>query len=63
MGADDEFTPVADAEAMHATLPDSTLHVIEGSAHMPNLERPAEFNEALATFLTTRIDPSALSTA
>ncbi|MFI1355115.1 alpha/beta fold hydrolase [Streptomyces sp. NPDC020898] len=61
VGADDEFTPVADAEAMHAILPDSTLHLIEGSAHMPNLERPAEFNEALATFLATRIDPSAPS--
>ncbi|MDX3751965.1 alpha/beta hydrolase [Streptomyces sp. AK08-02] len=56
VGADDEFTPVADAEAMHTALPDSTLHVIEHAAHMPNLERPAEFNEALAGFLATRID-------
>ncbi|WP_330289309.1 alpha/beta fold hydrolase [Streptomyces sp. NBC_00576] len=58
VGADDEFTPVSDAEAMHAALPDSTLHVIEHSAHMPNLERPAEFNKALADFLATRIDPA-----
>ncbi len=56
VGADDEFTPVSDAEAMHAALPDSTLHVIERAAHMPNLERPAEFNKALADFLATRID-------
>ncbi|MEW2114987.1 alpha/beta hydrolase [Streptomyces sp. NPDC005474] len=56
VGADDEFTPVSDAEAMHAALPDSALHVIEGAAHMPNLERPAEFNKALADFLATRID-------
>ncbi|WP_343239916.1 alpha/beta hydrolase [Streptomyces sp. SID12488] len=58
VGADDEFTPVSDAEAMHAALPDSTLHVIEQAAHLPNLERPAEFNRALAGFLATRIDPA-----
>lgn len=55
VGADDTYTPVADAEAMHAALPDSTLRVIERAAHMPNLERPAEFNEALREFLT-RVD-------
>lgn len=51
VGADDTYTPVADAEAMHAALPDSTLRVIEGAAHLPNLERPAEFNEMLGEFL------------
>ncbi|ELS54795.1 alpha/beta fold hydrolase [Streptomyces viridochromogenes] len=55
VGADDTFTPVSDAEAMHAALPDSTLRVIEGAAHMPNLERPGEFNEALGEFLA-RVD-------
>ncbi|MGQ4429812.1 alpha/beta fold hydrolase, partial [Streptomyces sp. SAS_260] len=48
---DDTYTPVADAEAMHAALPDSTLRVIEGAAHLPNLERPEEFNEMLREFL------------
>ncbi|MFF4398275.1 alpha/beta fold hydrolase [Streptomyces sp. NPDC001480] len=55
VGADDAFTPVSDAEAMHAALPDSALHVIEGAAHMPNLERPEEFNEVLGRFLA-RVD-------
>ncbi|KUM80004.1 alpha/beta fold hydrolase [Streptomyces curacoi] len=55
VGADDTFTPVSDAEAMHAALPDSTLRVIERAAHMPNLERPGEFNEALGEFLA-RVD-------
>lgn len=55
VGTDDEYTPVADAEAMHAALPFSELRVIEGAAHMPNLERPTEFNEALDAFLT-RVD-------
>ncbi|MFE0251423.1 alpha/beta fold hydrolase [Streptomyces sp. NPDC059010] len=51
VGADDAYTPVSDAEAMHAALPVSALRVIEGAAHMPNLERPGEFNEALGEFL------------
>ncbi|MEU1512594.1 alpha/beta hydrolase [Streptomyces sp. NPDC005811] len=55
VGADDTYTPVADARALHTALPDSVLTVIEGAAHLPNLERPEEFDTALADFLT-RID-------
>ncbi|MFI9150955.1 alpha/beta fold hydrolase [Streptomyces sp. NPDC053367] len=55
VGADDEYTPVADAETLHAALPDSALHVVEGAAHMPNLERPEEFDTALARLLA-RVD-------
>ncbi|MGI5456366.1 alpha/beta fold hydrolase [Streptomyces sp. CA-249302] len=51
VGADDTYTPVTDAEAMRAALPDSTLRVIEGAAHLPNLERPGEFNEVLDEFM------------
>lgn len=53
VGADDEFTPVSDARAMHAALPDSTLEVVEGAAHLPNLERPELFDAALGRFLLT----------
>ncbi|MFH8985784.1 alpha/beta fold hydrolase [Streptomyces varsoviensis] len=56
VGRDDEYTPVSDAEAMHALLPDSELVVIEGAAHMPNLERPEEFDKALGAFLD-RVQP------
>jgi len=52
VGADDEFTPVADAEFIHQCIPHSTLVVIEGAAHMPNLERPQQFNAAVERFLT-----------
>ncbi|MER5214037.1 alpha/beta hydrolase [Streptomyces sp. NPDC002838] len=55
VGADDAYTPVADARDMHAALPDSTLRVIEGAAHMPNLERAEEFDQALGEFLA-RVD-------
>ncbi|WP_037312906.1 alpha/beta fold hydrolase [Amycolatopsis orientalis] len=51
VGTEDEFTPVADAELMHELIPGSTLAVIEGAAHMPNLEREAEFNAVFARFL------------
>ncbi|MGW0706673.1 alpha/beta fold hydrolase [Streptomyces sp. NPDC002643] len=53
VGADDEYTPVRDAEAMHAALPDSTVEVVRDAAHLPNLERPEAFNKALAAFLTS----------
>ncbi|WP_371653595.1 MULTISPECIES: alpha/beta fold hydrolase [unclassified Streptomyces] len=52
VGRDDTYTPVADAEAMHAAVPGSTLVVVESAAHLPNLERPAEFNAALRAQLT-----------
>ncbi len=51
VGREDTYTPVADAEAMHAAIPGSTLAVIESSAHLPNLERPADFNAALRAHL------------
>lgn len=51
VGADDAFTPVADAEHLHTLLPDATLAVVQGAAHLPNLERPAEFNTVLREFL------------
>ncbi len=53
VGRDDEFTPVSDAEFMHERIPNSILAVIEGAAHMPNLERQREFNNVLQQFLTT----------
>ncbi|MFF8380444.1 alpha/beta fold hydrolase [Streptomyces sp. NPDC015661] len=58
VGRDDTYTPVADAEEMHALLPHSTLTVIERAAHLPNLERPEEFDAALDTFLRSLVRPS-----
>ncbi|MFB6838065.1 alpha/beta fold hydrolase [Streptomyces sp. NPDC056361] len=58
VGRDDTYTPVADAEDMHALLPDSTLVVVERAAHLPNLERPEEFDAALDAFLRSLVRPS-----
>ncbi|CQR62955.1 alpha/beta fold hydrolase [Streptomyces leeuwenhoekii] len=55
VGADDTYTPVPGAEALHALLPDASLCVVEGAAHLPNLERPERFNAALEEFLA-RVD-------
>jgi pimeloyl-ACP methyl ester carboxylesterase len=51
VGADDELTPISDAELMADRIPDATLAVVDGAAHMPNLERPDEFDAALGSFL------------
>ncbi|MBB4905402.1 alpha/beta fold hydrolase [Actinophytocola algeriensis] len=51
VGSDDAFTPVADAEYLHDRIPGSTLVVVDGAAHLPNLERPADFDAALEALL------------
>ncbi|MGY5125098.1 alpha/beta fold hydrolase [Streptomyces nigrescens] len=56
VGTEDAYTPVSDARDIHARVPDATLAVIEHAAHMPNLERPDEFNAVLAEFLRSLPD-------
>lgn len=51
VGSEDELTPPKDAELMHREIRGSRLELIEGAAHVSNLERPAEFNSALKDFL------------
>jgi pimeloyl-ACP methyl ester carboxylesterase len=52
VGSADTFTPVRDAEYIRARIPGATLVVLDGAAHLPNLECPNEFNTALDIFLT-----------
>jgi pimeloyl-ACP methyl ester carboxylesterase len=51
VGDEDVFTTRADAELMQRLLRRSELLWLNGVGHMPNLERRAEFNVALAHFL------------
>ena len=53
VGSDDAFTPVSDAEFMRERIPRARVAVIEGAGHMPNVEKPAEFNRVLAEFMET----------
>ena len=51
VGALDESTTPAQAEALHALIPASELAVIPGAAHLANIERPEEFTRLLLAFL------------
>jgi pimeloyl-ACP methyl ester carboxylesterase len=51
VGDEDAFTTRADAEQMSNVLKRSELVWVKGGGHMPNLEREAEFNEALGRLL------------
>ena len=50
-GAEDGLIPPSDAEAMAKALPNARLVRLSGAGHLAPLERPAEFNEALLSFL------------
>ena len=50
-GADDPIIPLAEAQAMHAAIPGARLEIIPDAGHLPNLENPAAFNQALRKLL------------
>ena len=51
VGREDQLTPPSLSEAMHGEIRGSHLVVIEGAAHVSNIERPQDFNRALEDFL------------
>lgn len=52
-GDADAFTTSDDVAQMRQLLPHSELVLMRGVGHLPNLERPEEFNAALTAFLTS----------
>ncbi|HUG55865.1 MAG TPA: alpha/beta fold hydrolase, partial [Candidatus Limnocylindrales bacterium] len=50
-GREDRILPFAHAAAVNAIAPQAELHVIERCGHLPMIERPAEFQAALLSFL------------
>ena len=50
-GADDQIIPLSEAELMHSRIKGSHLEVIANAGHLPNLEQPGEFNQAVTRFL------------
>ncbi|MGX6606232.1 alpha/beta fold hydrolase [Micromonosporaceae bacterium Da 78-11] len=52
VGAGDTYTPVEQAELLHDLIIGSELVVIDQAAHLPGLEQPAAFNEAVLQFLS-----------
>ena len=53
----DEITPVKWGEDFAAPVPGAKLAVIDGCGHLPNLEKPKEFNQAIIDFLDKRKTP------
>ena len=51
VGAEDLITPVADAEAMAAALPDAELAVLPETGHLSAMEAPDAFNAAVRGLL------------
>ena len=51
VGAQDEITAVADAEAMVAALPDAQLVLLHDAGHLSSMEAPDAFNAAVLEFL------------
>jgi Alpha/beta hydrolase family len=50
-GREDVYTPLALAEQLCECIPAAELTVIENAGHMPNLEQPDAFNEAMGFWL------------
>jgi pimeloyl-ACP methyl ester carboxylesterase len=51
VGSEDSAAPVAVMDDMARRTPGSELVVIDGSAHLPNVDNSAAFNAAIAPFL------------
>jgi 3-oxoadipate enol-lactonase len=51
VGAQDRLTPVADARRIADGVPGARLTVVPDAAHLPNLERPGDFDAALQDLL------------
>jgi pimeloyl-ACP methyl ester carboxylesterase len=51
VGEEDALSPVSDAEAMAAALPDARLVTIPEAGHLTAMEAPEAFNAALTEFL------------
>jgi 3-oxoadipate enol-lactonase len=50
-GEEDVITPPAEAEAMHAAIPGSTLELLPKAGHLASMETPEAFNRILEAFL------------
>ncbi|HKP19286.1 MAG TPA: alpha/beta hydrolase [Gaiellaceae bacterium] len=52
-GEEDQGIPVQVARDLAASAPHARIEVLEGCGHLPNMERPEEFNRILTSFLAT----------
>jgi len=59
VGDQDEATPPAMSQELAAGLPDARLKIIPGCAHVPQLQAPGVFLEAISAFLPVASSASA----
>jgi 3-oxoadipate enol-lactonase / 4-carboxymuconolactone decarboxylase len=55
VGAQDQSTPIASAQALNQAIAGSSLVVIENAAHIPLVEKPQEITSAMLNFLSPAI--------
>jgi 3-oxoadipate enol-lactonase len=53
-GEHDEAVPPAEGQRIASLVPDGRFHAIPGARHLPNVERPALFNDHLLGWLARR---------
>lgn len=53
-GREDGLTPLADGQRFNKDIAGSKLVVFDQCAHVPNFEKPAEFNTAVINFLSAK---------
>jgi pimeloyl-ACP methyl ester carboxylesterase len=53
-GAQDPLVPVAHAHVAHQMIKDSQLHILDRCGHVPQIEKPEEFNQLVLDFLRGR---------
>lgn len=54
-GREDHFFPVSYFRQLHTLIPTSTLTIINNAGHLPNMEQPDIFNQAISDFLKTNL--------
>jgi len=59
VGEQDEATPPPMSRELAAGLPDARLRIIPGCAHVPQLQAPKTFLEAVSDFLAAKSSASA----
>jgi pimeloyl-ACP methyl ester carboxylesterase len=60
-GGADELAPLSIAEEMHRRIAGSSLHVVQGHAHLAQVERPDEVHAVVDAFLARLLDARAVA--
>ena len=59
VGEEDLLTPPSLARSIAERIADARLTIIKSAGHLPNIERPREFNDAVLSFLLEHRDAAA----